>query len=617
MNRKRTWSMFALLTVFAVVLVACGGGSAPASQPTAAPAAPAASEPTAAPAAADPTAAPAAEPAAEPTGNGTLNGVTLPPDAAPADQQVYVVHYDNTADFTTIDFYESVYKRGGAIADVLSDALVRLDKNFEISPGAATEWSVDDSGLVWTFKLDPNLMWSDDTPVTAEDYVATFRYAADPEHAWDFTWFFSGVIKNWDEVVAGELPLDQLGVTAPDAHTVQFETVSPAPYLPAMLLYSMPLQKKALETYGGLYNSDPATSVSSGPFILKEWRKGDRLVYEANPKYKGTNKPYIQKVVVIGAAPSTDFAAYQAGEVDFVSGPNLSPADNDIVAADPELSAQFHPHYGDFRTDYLFFDTKNPPFDNLKVRQAFSHVIDRDALIQSIIKPSQGIPAYSFLMPGFPASNSEGLKDIQNYDVEKAKALLAEAGYPNGEGFPKLTLWLRNEPPVRQALAQAIAASIKQNLGIEVEVSNKENKTFTDAMNAKPTEIQFGMVSYGFDFLDPYNMLSVWLGGGRHNWNNEAFDKLVREAGAFTGDPAERIRMFQEAERLLVEDVGGIFIYHRTAGDLYRPYLKGTELEPDNNGFAAQHWPGFAANNKLLGSMYISQEVANYNRRLP
>jgi len=460
-------------------------------------------------------------------------------------------------------------------------------------------------------------MWSDDTPVTADDYVATFRYAADPKHAWDFTWFFGGVIKNWDDVVAGKTPVDQLGVKAVDAHTLQFETQSPAPYLPAMLLYSMPLQKKALEAHGGLYNSDVATSVSSGPYVLKEWQKGDRLIYEANPKYKGTNKPFIQKIVVIGAAPSTDFAAYQAGEIDFAAGPNLSPADNDIVSADPALSKEFHPHYGDFRTDYLFFDTKNPPFDNVKVRQAFSHIVDRDGLIKSIIKPTQGIPAYSFLMPGFPASNSKELSSIQNYDVEAAKKLLAEAGYPDGKGFPKLTLWLRNEAPVRQSLAQAIAASIKQNLGIEVEVSNKETKTFTDAMNAKPTQVQFGMVSYGFDFLDPYNMLSVWLSGGRHNWNNTQFDDMVKKAGSFTGDPAERIKMFQDAEKLLVEDVGGIFIYHRTAGDMYKPYLKGTELEPDSNGFAAMHWPGFAANNKLLGSIYISKDVASSNRQLP
>jgi ABC-type oligopeptide transport system substrate-binding subunit len=606
--RSRRHPIALLVLILALALAACGGAAPPAGQ---APDATAPAAATSAPAASAATEAPAA------AGSGTLNGVTLPPDAAPAEQQVFISYYDNTADFTTVDFYESVYKRADARTDLLSDPLVRINKNFEIVPAAATAWEVDASGLVWTFTLDPNLIWSDDTPVTANDYVATLRYGADPEHAWDFTWFFNGIIAGWDEVVAGTKPLEELGVVAVDDHTLQITTQAPAPYLPAMMLYSNPLQQQALEAHGGLYNSDPATSVSSGPFVLVEWSKGERLVYEANPKYRGTNKPYIQKIINIGAAPATMFAGYQAGEVDFVNGQYLSPADNEIIASDPALQAESRPHQGDFRTDYLFFDTQNPPFNDLKVRQAFSHVVDRDGLIQSIIKGSQGIPAYSFLMPGFPAANSEGLSEIQRYDPTVAKQLLAEAGYPDGAGFPDVTLWLRNEPPVRQAVAQAIAASIKQNLGIEVAVSNKEFKTFTDALNAKPTEIQFGMVSYGFDFLDPSNMLSVWLGGGRHNWNNTSFDTMVKEAAAFTGDGAERVAMFQAAERLLVEEVPAVFIYHRTVSDIYKPYLKGSELEPDNSGFAAIHWPGYTNGSTIVGSMYVSQEVASANRRIP
>ena len=194
-----------LLVGLVFVLTACGPAaptsppaatSAPATAPTTAPAAaattaPAAGATTAPAAAAKPTTAPAAAPAA-----------ALPTDAAPADQQVLVVAYDNTADFTTLDFWESVYKRGGARSDLFTEPLVRINKDFGIVPGAATEWSVDSTGKVWTFKLDPNLMWSDDTPVTADDYVATFRYGADPKHAWDFTWFFNGIIKNWDDAVA-------------------------------------------------------------------------------------------------------------------------------------------------------------------------------------------------------------------------------------------------------------------------------------------------------------------------------------------------------------------------------------------------------------------------------
>jgi ABC-type oligopeptide transport system substrate-binding subunit len=635
MNYARLRSVTALMAALILGVAACAPAAAPA--PTSPPAA--AAKPTPAPAAGVATTAPAAaasaspsaaaKPASSPVSAAATTAPaaaaaaapgaapTLPADAAPLDQQVLVMAYDNTADFTTLDFWQSVYGRAGSNSDMLTETLVRINKNFDIVPGAATKWSVDSTNLVWTFNLDPNLMWSDDTPVTADDYVATFRYGADPKHAWDFTWFFQGVIKNWDDVVAGKMPLDQLGVTAVDAHTLQITTQQPAPYIPAMMLYSQGMQKKALEAHGGLYNSDPATSVSDGPYILKEWRKGDRVEFDINPKYRGTNKPFIQKVINIGASPGANFASYQANELDFVPGANLSPADNEIIAADPQLSKETHPHYGDFRTDYLFFDEQNPPFNNLKVRQAFSHLIPRDDLIKQIIKPSQGIPAYSFLMPGFPAANSEGLKDIQNYDPAAAKQLMADAGYPGGAGFPKITLWLRNEAPVRQAVAQAIAASLNQNLGISVDVSNKENKTFTDAMNAKPTQIQFGMVSYGFDFLDPYNMLSVWLGDGRHNWKNDDFDQQVKAAASFTGDPATRIKMFQDAERLLVTDVGGAFIYHRTVADLYKPYLKGSELEPDKNGFAALHWPGFTNVSTSLGSIYISKDVASSGRKLP
>jgi oligopeptide transport system substrate-binding protein len=597
----------------AVWLAACGPSAppaattAPAAKPTSPPAAApttAAAKPTTAPLAAPPTAvAPVAQP--------------LPSDAAPPDQQVLVFAYDNSLDFSSMDFMESVYKRGnpGLGSDLMTEGLVRINKNFEIVPAAAQKWSSDQSGTTWTFNLDPNLMWSDDTPVTADDYVATFQYAADPKHAWDFAWFYGGVIKNWEDAVAGKVPLDQLGVKAVDAHTLQFTTEQPAPYLPAMLLYSMSFQKKALEKYGGLYNSDPSTSVSDGPFLLKEWRKGDRVIYEANPKYRGNNKPFIQRVVSIGMATNAMLAAYQAGEIDYIGGANLSPADNDLIAADPDLSKQVHPHNGDFRTDYLFFDYQNPPFNDLKVRQAFSHVIPRDDIIKQITKPTQGIPAYSFLMPGFPASNSQGLKDIQNYDPEKAKQLIADAGYPNGEGFPKLTLWLRAETPGRQAMAAAIAASLKQNLGIDVDVSNKEQKLFTDAMNAKPPQIQFGMVSYGFDFLDPYNMLSVFLGSGRHNWKNTEYDDLVKKAAAYTGDPATRTKMFQDAERILVSDVGGVFIQHRTVADIFKPYLKGSELEPDKNGMAAMHWPTYATMSTNVGSVYISKDAAG--RKLP
>jgi peptide/nickel transport system substrate-binding protein/oligopeptide transport system substrate-binding protein len=234
-------------------------------------------------------------------------------------------------------------------------------------------------------------------------------------------------------------------------------------------------------------------------------------------------------------------------------------------------------------------------------------------LIAGAVGTTQAIPAYSFLMPGFHSENSKGLSSIQAFDVEKAKALLAEAGYPDGKDFPKITLWLRNENQSRQTAAQAIADSIKTNLNIEVEVSNKEQKVFMEALNAKPTQVQFGMVSYGIDFFDASNMLGVFRSGGRHNWNNDAFDKLVDEASA-SNDQTGRIAQFQEAEKILVEDVGGIFLWHRVNSGLLKPYVGGSQLEPNKAGFSGIQWPGMAAFSTVPGSMYIKNNVGEYRK---
>jgi len=563
--------------------------------------------------AAESDAAPEAAAPGEPVKN--VLGKEMPADAAPLDQQVMVFPYSGWRTFTTVDFFQAVYERADSIADILSDSLVRLDKNFQPQPGAATEWSVDDSGLVWTFKLDPNLMWNDGTPVTADDYVATFRYGADPEHAWDFSWYYQGVIRNWTQAVAGEVPVEEIGVRAVDAQTLEFTTEAPAPFLPAMLVYSATFQKAALEAHGGLYNSNPETSVSAGPYQLVEWTKDQRLVYAINPDYKGTNVPYIERIVVVNIGqPSQLMPAYEANEIDFVNGGGtLSPADLEIVGADPDLNAQYHPHYGDFRTYYFAFDTSQPPFDNLLVRQAFAHVLDRETILANVVK-RQGMAAYSFLMPGFPAANSSAHQETYAFNVEGAQQLLAEAGYPNGEGFPKLTLKLRAEGPTPLAVAQAYAAALNESLGIEVEVNNMDFKAFMDELNAKPTGVQFTLISYGMDYLDPSNMLGVFLSGGRHPWSNAEYDSLVREASSFTGDPAERVQMFQEAETILVNDAAFVFTYHQTPGDLIKPYLKGPALEPDANGVSAWHWPGFSSFSDLLSGVYISNEVSNYRQ---
>ena len=529
----------------------------------------------------------------------------LPEDAAPLEQQIWRRSTDPTF-AKVLDFYEAVYERPG-VADLFSDPLVRLTKDFEIVEAAATDWSGSDDGKTWTFKLDPNLVWSDGNPVTANDWIVTFQYSADPAHAWDFTWFWSPVIMNYAEAVEGTVPLEEIGVRqGADEYELIFETVDPAPYLPSMLLYSLPLSAAALEEYGPLYNTNPETAVSAGPYILDEWARDQYIRYVRNESYAGSLDVMIQEIIVKMAAPAQNFTLYEAGEIDMMADP--APADLTLIQSDPELSEQLYQGVGDFRVDYLFFDVTKAPFDDLKVRQAFSHVVNRDAIKQQILGPI-GNPAYSFLAPGFPASNMDELASIQDFSPDRGKELLAEAGYPEGEGFPSQELWLRAPTPVDSAVAGAIASMLKEHLNIDVEISPKDQKTFTDALNAEPTEILFGYVSYGMDYLDPSNMLGVWLSGGRHSWVNETYDQQVQEATTFLGDEAERIAMFQEAERILVEDVPGVFVYYRTPVQLIKPYVAGEALEPDVNGITAIHWPEFTTMSTVPEQIYITNEA--------
>ena len=603
--KSKPWMVLTLLIVTNMILTACGSVAAtPAAANTAMPIPPTYTPIPLEQATAAPTTPPESVNTTAPSGEVNAWGVALPADAAPLDQQFLRLQ---GPEMTTTDFAVSVYSRSvNSYSDVLTTPFVRLNKNFEIQPAGALSWEVTPDGKTWTFHMDPDLTWSDGNPVIADDVVFTFQYQADPKHAWDFAWFWSDIV-NFDEAVACKVPTTEIGVKKVDDYTVQFITEAASPYFPSKALYIRPLSKIAFEKSGEYYNSTPETSVSSTPYILTDWTKGKGMTFGPNKNYTGKVKPFIENLYFTFSSDTTgEFRAYQNGEVDM--GQYFSPADINLISADSELDKEYHPGYGDFRTFYLGFNTLEKPFSDIKVRQAFAKAIDRDSIITNIVK-RQGNPAYSFLMPGFPDSTSDVLKneDVNKFDVTAAKQLLTDAGYPDGKGFPALELWLRNESDLNKAIAGAIASMIKENLGIDVEVSNKETKLFMDTLNSH--KLPFYFLSYGFDYLDPSNMLGIWVSGGRHAWKNDQFDQLVTDATSLVGDDAKRDQEFKDAEKILVDDVGGIFIYHLTPGNIYKPYMKGSELEPDKTGVAAWHWPNTESVGMLLYTLYVSNDV--------
>lgn len=524
-------------------------------------------------------------------------GIPLPPDAAPPERQVLML-FDEDRPYN--EWFRSIYK-GSAGKYHVGEPLTRTNRNFELRGGAAERWEVSEDDLTWTFYLRPGLQWSDGVPLTAHDYVFSFRRGANPETAYDFEWYYRP-IKNWGDVIGRRKPLTALGVRAVDDLTLEITTETPVPYLPLLLTYSWVSPKHAVEKYGDTWSTRPETSVSSGPFVLKEWIKGDRMVLAANPMYRGADPPYLERIVFKlfnSTTPPQQLPAYEAGEVDIAEIQNQ--AELARIQTDERLKDQVHT-FPNFWTHYLFFDNQSPPFNDVRVRKALAHAIDREALCRSALR-GFAIPAYSMLPPGFPAYGGDPLKRFQAYDPDLARRLLAEAGYPNGQGFPRVEMWLRNEPVMHRDAAEGIQALLKRVLNIEVEVRNMENKIFMDGLNNHTT--LFGLVPYEFDYVDPSNMLGLWMSTGRHNWNNPAFDGLMTLANAEVKNPDRRIALYQEAERLLVEDVGGVFLWHKQKAHVWKRYLKGSALEPNRLGYRA--WRGDQVMSSSI-SIYVADE---------
>ena len=526
-------------------------------------------------------------------------GVPLPPDAAPPEYQVFTSFKPEDR---YLDLATSHYQVIGHDYALVNEPLVRMDRNYNLLPAAAANWEVSGDGLTWTFHLQPDLIYADGHPLTAHDFEDTFKRWADPATGFDFEWFYRS-IRNWSEVVAAELPLDSLGVTAMDDHTIAFATDRPTPYLPLILTFSWVTPTHLFEKYGPGWSTKPETLLGSGPFRLVEWSKLDRIVLAPNPHYRGPHKPYLEKVVsklYNLAVPPPMLSSYEAGAVDQAALTNQ--AEINRVKGDAGLRDQLVT-YSAFGTSYLMMDTFKPPFDDLRVRQAFSHAIDSEALVESALQ-GVAVPAVSMLPGGFPAANPRGLASVQRYDPVLARRLLAEAGYPDGSGFPRTVMWTRGTNLQGGQAPQAVQAMLKHNLNLDIGVQNTEAKLFMETMYQG--NIAFAMIPYGYDYMDPSNLLGIWLSTGRHAWYNQRFESVMATANHLIGDPVRRTALYEEAERIVVEDVAGVFLWHGQHNELWKPYLRTEALERnDRGGYAIR----VDKHLNLSTTLYVTEEA--------
>ena len=507
------------------------------------------------------------------TGRVNTVGRLLPEDAAPLRRQVFRYMFREPS---TLDISVAAYDADGTY--FAFERLLLLDENNELSPAAADRWESSDDGTVWTFHMRHGAKWSDGRPVTALDFEYSFRRMLDPASGNIYAFLYY-VIKNSRAYNQGEIKdIEQVGIRAIDEETFQIETEGPCPYLPYIVSFitSSPVPRWQVEKFDRKW-TEPENCVSNFTYKLAEWRVGLDMTFALDSYYNGPHKALLEKIVVkfiSSQRPGT--LPYENGEVDAY---DLDPLDYARVKKEDALNAQIF-RMQEFTTWYIFFKTELAPCNDLRVRQAIAHAIDREALCTTVLN-GLAVPAYSMLPPGFPGYTGDQLKDLQAYNPAQARQLLAEAGYPGGRGFPRTDLWLRvADTSINKVAGEALQAMLKETLGIEINILYQQRKIYND--NLFQWQIPMGMLVFAYDYPDPSNMLGLlWRsqpkGYARHDWNNTTFNDLLDRANTEMGD--ERYPLYAQAERILAEEAAAVFLFHPIVTELRKPYIRGIKRD--------------------------------------
>ena len=455
----------------------------------------------------------------------------------------------------------------------------------ETEPWLATSWSVSADGLVWTFKLRDDVVWvhhdpvtgktTKKRPVTAHDVVYSVRRAADPATASPYA-FVDYIVQNVELVNTGEsADLASVGIKAIDDHTVEFTLTQPAGYFPAIagLWTNSPLPHEPIEEFGALW-TEPGNIWTCGAYVLDSWEHDSSMVMKKNPYWFDSRKVSIEQINwAIVVEDSTAFAMYENNELDVQNAPL---PDMDRIKADPVLSKELTVAPV-LCTYYYGFNTTKPPFDDPKVRQAFSLAVDRQKLIDTVLKGEQK-PASAFACPGIFGSPAEDASfEGLTFDPVRAAQILAEAGYANGTGLPDITL-MYNTSEGHRRIAEFIQANWKEYLGAEVKLANQEAGVFLDTINTDAPQI------YRSGWCTDYPDENNWVLENFHptkslnrpEWagpDADEFTRLVEQAAA-ESDPARRRELYFSAEQTLTVDSAVIIpIYYYTRVVCSKPWV--------------------------------------------
>ena len=462
------------------------------------------------------------------------------------------------------------------IIDALLEGLVSLDpKTLEPVPGVAERWEISEDGKTYLFHLRENARWSNGDPLTAEDFVWSWWRALQPALGNQYAYMLFPVV-NAEAYANGEIEdFDKVGVKALGDHLLEVKLNNPTQYFLQMLGYhysTYPVHRETIEKFGaaderGTRWTRPGNYVGNGPFALTTWKLNKVIEVRKNPHYwnadnvrlNGIDYRPIENV-------STEERMFRAGQLHITQ---TVPIDKVpwYRQHNPEV-LQVAPYLG---TYYYRFNVRHEHLQDPRVRRALNLAIDRESIVKSITKGGE-IPAYTFTPPdtmGYTAGST------LSYDPEKARRLLADAGYPGGRGFPKLEV-LYNTSEGHQKIAVALQQMWKQNLNIDISLNNQDWKVFLSSVNLG--EYSLARAGWIGDYVDPNTFLGMWVTDGGNNqtgWSNKRYDELVLKLAPAAETREQRYAYFREAESILLKELPVIPLYIYTSKSLIKPSVHG------------------------------------------
>jgi oligopeptide transport system substrate-binding protein len=576
------------------LLAACGGDDdddEPAAAATEPPAAPADPTPTDVPDDDDDdepeeTPTPAAVTEATPTAPAAAEATPTEPAAATDDEQVFY-DWGFIDDPASHDFNANLYA-GGSYQ--IWSGLMTFDADFNVVPDMAESWEPNEDGSVWTFNIRPNNGgFSNGDDVTAETFVYSWRRMLVPETAAPYASILYDVVNAQEVNLDGADP-ETLGARAIDDWTLEVDMVGPRGVFPAIVAYlaAVPCHPPSVEANPDTWTDPNEVDevVSNGPFKMVRWDHDSEIETHKNENHWDADRIRLERVIQPITPVEQGMLPYETGNLDWsvVPGPDLT-----RVNEDPQLSQEVI-RYVYPGVWFLTPQVTIHPFDQIEVRTAVSHAIDRDRVVE--VTNGQGQPMTSMMPPGlFGYFDDEEITDIQRFDPELAMAALEGTEFEGGQNWPEITMTLRQEAHNSQIMAEDIAAQLLQNLNMDVQINIMEARAFRAALWELTLQLIF--IRWFYDYPDPNNgyfdmFYSQRDTGRRQAWSNDEFDDLTIQ-GKEQVDPEDRLETYRQAEIIIQSERAYVPITYRVSYYVFKPWVKGLPVNrqgsfvPDGN----------------------------------